>query len=174
MITNNILELVKHFEGYRPTYYKDLTGKPTIGYGLTLGDIDDDLRINRQIAHYATLGVMAELHQSLKSHIVEKGYCLPSNRCLEAFSSLAYNVGLQRVLTSDALKETIRGNWRLGAANFLQWRLANGEIEPGLERRRLSELHYWLTGELDFHRLPQQLDRGIYLHFVNLGSEFLT
>jgi len=139
---DNIVELVKHFEGCRLTAYQDCVGVWTIGYGETLGvhegmiwtqqQADNTLRQRAGQFMLATLLRCPRLHTE------------PLERTV-ACTSLAYNIGTGAFGASSVSRKTTRQDYA-GAANaFLLWNKAGGRIVRGLTLRRHAERLKYLS-----------------------------
>lgn len=173
MVSTNILTIVKHFEGFEAAPYRDSVDVLTVGYGFTMGDVSG-VSLNKEISHYALYGLMHELLSELEFSIDPEKHSKPSIRALETYASLAYNVGLTAVLESKSWAHVLNGERVEAAANFLQFRSAGGKVEFGLQRRRMSEVYYWLTGKVEFYLQEGMFPRRVTNYFKKeLGSQFL-
>lgn len=70
----------------------------------------------------------------------------------EALASWVFNLGATNLSSSTMLKRIKEKRWEDAAKEMLRWDRAtvNGvkKILPGLTKRRQSEAHYFLTGEV--------------------------
>ena len=139
---DNIVELVKHFEGCRLTAYQDCVGVWTIGYGETLGvregmiwtqqQADNTLRQRAGQFMLATLLRCPRLHTE------------PLERTV-ACTSLAYNIGTGAFGASSVSRKTTRQDYAGAANSFLLWNKAGGRVVRGLTLRRQSERLKYLS-----------------------------
>lgn len=132
--------LVKHFESFSPHPYRDQVGVLTIGYGLTGPAVTADTGINAFMAtmllEYRLLRDQEELDSARTGHF--------STYALNAFVSLAYNVGLNAVLSYKSWSLLNQGLWLESIPEFWDANKAGGKFSAGLARRRQAELVYWL------------------------------
>ena len=134
------LELIRRFEGFRPKPYRRPAGVPTIGYGstryadgthvnltdppITQAQADEIMRqtlgeYENAVNRYVTVSLNQNEHDSLVD------FC--------------YNAGAKNLLNSTLLKKLNAGDRKGAAKEFERWMYANGEILPGLVRRRMAE-----------------------------------
>jgi lysozyme len=67
------------------------------------------------------------------------------NASIDAMTSLAFNIGLDRFNGSTVLKRHRQGNFARAADAFLLWRYINGVPSKGLLNRREAERELYLT-----------------------------
>jgi lysozyme len=130
---------IKHFEGFRPTPYRDSVGVLTIGYGETrhitpvdaITESEADLMLR---AHCAELGseISALVHVSL------------TQGQTDALIDFAYNLGAAALGKSTLLEKLNEGDYETAANEFDRWIHADGKVLPGLVRRRRIERE-WFT-----------------------------
>lgn len=126
--------VVGGFEGVRTYAYRDPVGIPTICFGETQ---------NVRMGDRATLEHCAGL---LESRLAEFGRGV--DQCIHkelppyrkaAFTSFAYNVGIEAFCKSTLVKKYNAGDF-VGACDQLKrWTSARGVVLPGLVKRRDSE-----------------------------------
>lgn len=144
MSKDNLLRLVKHYEGCRLTAYKDPVGVWTIGYGETAG-VKKGMKISQEIAEALLERRLADLWLDVDDFITRY---IPSH-AHEALCSFAYNVGLGALKRSTLLKKVLSGapDEEI-TAEFMKWTKAGGKVLPGLVKRRQAEAHLYTTGEV--------------------------
>lgn len=150
LISDAIVSLVAHFEGFKPCAYRCPANVWTIGYGHTK-HVEQNLYLNEPIARML-LKVELQEFALILDGFMPKGI---SQRCFEAYSSLAYNVGIEAVRRSRSL-DFLRQYMNSGndehlkrcIAEFKDFNKAGGKILAGLALRREAEIDYWLKGEL--------------------------
>ena len=138
-MTNEGLELIKQFEGFRATAYRDPVGVWTIGYGhtsmagvpdvaagLTVTEAEADEILARDVDQFAR-GVRALLRVKL------------SDGQFSALVSFAYNVGLGALKKSSVLTAVNARDFAAVPRRLQLWTKAGGRVLPGLVRRRAAE-----------------------------------
>ena len=136
---NEMIDGVKHFEGFRSKKYICSGGKETIGYGHTgpavnKGDITEE---------EASSLLARELRET--QEVVQSIVKVPLNsNQLAALTCFTYNCG------RGALSQLVGKPGRLNDGNYgsvneilPKYRMAGGKIRKGLVRRRAFELDLW-------------------------------
>jgi len=145
-VTQTTIDLIKDFEGFRATTYKDSAGHLTIGYGTTgMAGVGIDPRPGQTITHseaewYLQKAVdkfAASIRPAIKASINDNEF--------GAFVSLAYNIGPSAFKASSALRHFNAGDKAKAAAAILLWNRAGGKKLAGLVRRREAEKALFLT-----------------------------
>lgn len=140
MINKTALDLIKEFEGFRASAYKDPVGIWTIGYGTTaaagVGIVPvAGMKITEaQASGYLDAAVTKFAHQvtsKIKRPITPNQF--------GAFVSLAYNIGPGAFAKSSALRKFNAGDIQGAADAILMWNKAGGKVMNGLVRRRQAE-----------------------------------
>jgi lysozyme len=137
------MALIKESEGLRLNAYIDAVGIPTIGYGHT-----DGVKMGTTITVQAAIDLLESdvkyFEDGVSAWTEQMGVALNENE-FAACVSLAYNIGLA-AFTSSTVAQKLISNDRLLAANaFLMWVRGDGEVLPGLERRRKAERELFLA-----------------------------
>ena len=138
-ITAEGLAMIKHFEGLRTTAYQDSVGVWTIGYGHTS-------MAGPPMVYPGMVITAAEAEAILQQDldIFERGVSqaltvTTHENQFSAMVSFAFNVGLSAYRNSTLLRKHNAGDF-VGAANeFPRWVYADGQVLPGLVRRREAE-----------------------------------
>ena len=137
-VSQDCVELVKHFEGFEDTAYLCPANVWTIGYGRTRNVKEGD-RITEPQAERDLLEELEEFkHQVLDSVKVE----LKQNE-LDALTSWTYNLGVGNLKSSTLLKKLNAGNKSEVPAEMIRWNKANGKVLAGLTKRREAEAELW-------------------------------
>ena len=137
-VSQDCVELVKHFEGFEDTAYLCPANVWTIGYGRTRNVKEGD-RITEPQAERDLLEELEEFkHQVLNSVKVE----LKQNE-LDALTSWTYNLGVGNLKSSTLLKKLNAGNKSEVPAEMIRWNKANGKVLAGLTKRREAEAKLW-------------------------------
>ena len=131
-----IIELVKRFEGCRLTAYKCPAGIWTIGWGETRGVKEGDVWTQEQADRIlrarvgqfmlATLKRCPQLHRE------------PPGRLIGC-TSLSYNIGIGAFAASSVSRKTSRLDYPGAADSFLLWNKSGGRVLRGLTLRREAE-----------------------------------
>ncbi|MDR0273876.1 MAG: lysozyme [Burkholderiaceae bacterium] len=140
------LDLIKQFEGFRAAPYLDAVGIPTIGYGATYYPGGARVRM--------TDPPMTEAHASLLLESMVHRFADAINGCVQApltqpqFDALvcwAYNVGIEAARHSTLVRLLNEGDCAAAADQFLRWNRAGGRELAGLTRRREAERGLFLS-----------------------------
>ncbi len=142
-ISDEGVKLIKFYEGFRQTTYKDAVGKLTLGYGSTKG-VKRGMGISEahattwliRDANEAAEGILKLVKVQLKQHQ------------LDALISFVYNLGINAFAESTLLRVLNEGKYDEVPAELKRWIHSDGEVLPGLVKRRDAEAHLWSTGEL--------------------------
>jgi lysozyme len=136
--------LIRHFEGFALKSYLCPAGRWTISYGLTGPDIGPDTvwtveQCERQFEARLRI-VEAEVERLLMSTRV-------SDAMFSALVSWVWNIGAGQAGKSTLIRK-LRAGDALGAWSELpRWAHSNGQLLPGLIRRRRAEQVLWSTGQ---------------------------
>ncbi len=128
-----VVELIKHFEGFRAEAYLCPAGKWTIGYGHTLtarkgmriSQAEGEALLKQDLLHTAML-VTKEIREAKQCQF-------------DALVSFTFNVGIGRFRQSTLLKLFNAGKIQGVLDEFPKWRKSAGKVERGLIRRRAAE-----------------------------------
>jgi GH24 family phage-related lysozyme (muramidase) len=138
--------IVKEFEGCRLQAYLCSAGKPTIGYGHTGLDVQLGRTITQQQAE-------ALLELDLRRFAAGIHDMISSSRTLggnqqAALISWAFNVGLGAVETSTLRRRINAGESAVVVVReeLPRWNKVEGEVSPGLVRRRAAEVALFAGG----------------------------
>lgn len=138
-MTDDGLALIKRWEGFRATAYRDAVGVWTIGYGhtsmagepqvkagMTISAEEGEVILRRDVELFAR-GVRA----AVKAEI--------SDAQFSALVSFAYNVGLGNFRSSSVLAAVNRKDFAAVPRRLQLWSKAGGRVLPGLVKRRADE-----------------------------------
>lgn len=122
------------FEGYRTIAYRDIVGVWTICAGHTDGVQPGDTATKEECR--ALLNEEAREYWDEVDRLV-----IPPMRPREqiAFTSLAYNIGMDAFARSTLLRYANSGNMAAACLQILRWNMAGGRVVPGLVKRRQAE-----------------------------------
>lgn len=139
-ISQNAIDIIKHFEGCRLSAYKCPAGIWTIGYGHTGADVKKGMTITQEQAE-------SLLKQDLIVHTnnVLKLVKVPlTQNQFDALVSFEYNVGYGNFAKSTLLKLLNQKKYEDAAKQFLRWKYAKGIVLAGLVKRRNAEMKLFL------------------------------
>lgn len=138
-VTQEGLDLIRRFEGFRGEAYRDAVGVWTIGYGHTTmagpPRVTPGLRLSREEA----AAILARDVEKF-SVGVRQAVTVPLNEAqFSALVSFAYNVGLGALRSSSVLKAVNAGDFAAVPQRLALWVKAGGRALPGLVKRRAAE-----------------------------------
>lgn len=146
------LTLIKQFEGFRGTPYKDSAGIPTIGYGTILYPTGKSVTmLDKPVTEEQASGFLA-YQMGLKSKAIAPMLQKPASlHQAAAMLSLTYNIGTAAFQSSTVLKKFNAGDIAAAADAFLMWDKATVDgkhvVIEGLHNRRVAERTIFLTAD---------------------------
>ena len=151
------LELLKQWEGFKNTVYKDSAGLPTIGVGHLITSAEQSsgtITINGVAVPYANgltdQQVLDLLAQDVKpaENTVNNGVKVALNQNqFDALVSFTFNVGSGSFNSSTLLKVLNQGQYDQVPDQLRRWNKAGGKVVQGLVNRRENEIKLW-NGEI--------------------------
>lgn len=136
----SLLEKIKEFEGFLPSYSSKLDGHPTIGYGH-VGKVNYTHPINKKQAE--------ELLQFDVLNIEKQIDALHLGLSLERYEAVVdfvYNLGITNFKNSTLYRLMKKNSDDLMIKNeFQRWVYCNGKILEGLKKRRLWEAEHYFS-----------------------------
>ena len=136
--SNQLIVKIKEFEGLRLKAYLDSGGKPTIGYGHTLGVKMGQHITERQAEEMLEqdLWVAGRFPNTMKEIDTQGKY--------DAVVSFIFNLGVGNFKRSTLYRRILHhAPDRLIQAEFRRWVHAGGKVLPGLVKRREWEAQRW-------------------------------
>lgn len=129
-----LIALVKQFEGCRLKAYFCPAGVLTCGYGATGKGVTIGTVWTQDQAD-------ARLEQDCNRFIAGTRSLCPgvSGGALVAAADFAYNLGIGRLKTSTFRRKLLDGDIEGAATQLMRWTKAGGKVLPGLVRRRSAE-----------------------------------
>ena len=148
-ISDDGLDLIKHFEGCELTSYICPSGIYTIGYGHT-GDVLPGQVITQQEAD----NLLRKDVQKFETGVNNYTNVVLNQSQFDALVSFSYNVGLGAYRDSTLLRLLNGGDYEGAAGQFSRWVNGSNGPLPGLVRRRDAEEQLyrkdgWPTGDGD-------------------------
>lgn len=137
--SNQLIVKIKEFEGLRLRAYRDSGGKPTIGYGHTLG-VKMGQRITERQAEEMLeqdLWVAGRFPNTMKEIDTQGKY--------DAVVSFIFNLGAGNFKRSTLYRRILHhAPDRLIQAEFRRWVHSGGKVLQGLVKRREWEAERWM------------------------------
>lgn len=161
--------LIRSFEGchkkdgamFKP--YVCPGGVLTVGWGHTNHhgrQFDKNARWTQQECD----GALKEDLQDFAAHVASMVKVPVKQHQFDALVSFAYNVGLGNLKSSTLLRKLNAGNPGGAALEFHKWKYSQGQVLPGLVRRRASEaLLFQGIADLDFDGKPDPMPQEVGL-----------
>jgi lysozyme len=138
-ISDEGLELIKHFEGCELEAYKCAAGVWTIGYGHTK-DIQEGDKWSQDKADFM---LWRELEEEYEKYVHDYVHVPLNQSQFDALVSWTYNLGPANLKASTMLKKLNNGEYEEVPAQMARWNKAtvNGKrtVLEGLTRRRKAE-----------------------------------
>lgn len=143
--SNNLIELIKEFEGFEAAPYICPAGVCTIGYGSTR--YSDGRKVSMTDNKITIEAAVQLLKQTLVQYeLAVDAYCRDdiNQNQFDALTDFAYNCGNGNLKSSTLLKKVnINPNDTTITAEFRKWNKGGGKILKGLVRRREAEVQLY-------------------------------
>lgn len=137
-VTQQTVDLVKKFEGFRSKAYRCPAGVWTIGYGTTSG-VSKGQQVTQGEAELMLSTDLAVAINAVRNAVKVK---LNDNQ-LSALASFVYNVGEGAFKGSTLLKKLNAGDYGAVPSELRKWTHAGGRMLVGLAVRRDAEAKLW-------------------------------
>lgn len=138
-MTDEGLALIRQFEGFRGSAYRDAVGVWTIGYGHTAMAGPPDVFPGLCISHDEAVGILARDVEVFARGVSAALHVAVTDGQFSALVSFAYNVGLGNFRKSSVLRAVNAGDLAAVPRRLNLWVKAGGRTLPGLVRRRAAE-----------------------------------
>lgn len=150
-------KLIRHYEGCKLKAYKDPAGIPTIGYGNTFYEDGKPVKMGDEITQQRADELFALITPRFEQTVRNKINRQMLQHEFDAAVSFCYNAGTSYKTAGGTWKDYdiwkhiqnryagIEGYWQGLAIT------AGGVKLNGLVKRRKSEAHLYITGELKFY-----------------------
>ena len=145
IVNQRAIDLIKEFEGFRNTTYRDSAQVLTIGYGTTgRAGVGIDPYPGQTITKAEAEWYLQKAVEKFAT-IIRPAITAPINdNEFGAFVSLAYNIGPSAFKRSSALRHFNAGDKERAGKSILLWNRAGGKVLAGLVRRRNAEKSLFL------------------------------
>ena len=135
------INLIKEFEGFRPTAYRCWAGVLTIGYGHTSGVSCSQVVTEQQAEDLLRIDLVdaeAAVNRYVKSELKQTQF--------DALVSFVFNCGSGNFLKSTLLKRVnANPNDPTIREAFMMWNKSKGNVLKGLTRRRTAEADLYFS-----------------------------
>lgn len=144
-ITQNGIDLIKRFEGFRATAYLCPAKVLTIGYGHTSRAGAPPVTRGMKIGEAEAAVILRRDVESFAKGVA-KLLTIPLNdNQFSALVSFAYNVGLGAFAKSSVLKAVNSQDFAAVPGRLKLWTKGGGKVLPGLVKRRAAEAQLFAT-----------------------------
>ena len=133
-ISQEGIDLIKHFEGCELESYRCSANVLTIGYGTTK-NVVEGMKISQHQAEELLMKDLEEFEEYVEDLI---DVPLEQNQ-FDALVAWTYNLGPTNLKTSTLRKVLNKGAYDDVAKQIKRWNKANGKVLKGLVRRRNAE-----------------------------------
>ena len=133
-ISQEGIDLIKHFEGCELESYRCSANVLTIGYGTTK-NVVEGMKISQHQAEELLMKDLEEFEEYVEDLI---DVPLEQNQ-FDALVAWTYNLGTTNLKTSTLRKVLNKGAYDDLAEQIKRWNKANGKVLKGLVRRRNAE-----------------------------------
>jgi len=161
------VNLIKGFEGFRNSVYKDIIGVSTIGYGSTGKFMRGLTSVTESQATDMLKDAVDEVFGEQVSNDLDRlGVNLNQNE-FDAIVSMAYNVGVAGLLGSTLYSDIVKGirDKNIITNDFAMWCKAGGVTVQGLVRRRKEEAEMFL--KVSSAPVPRAVPKSAGNEFIN-------
>lgn len=134
-ISDEGLDLIKHFEGCELEAYQDAVGVWTIGYGHTKGVEEGD----KWTQEKADFMLFRELEEEYEDYVNNYVHVPLHQQQFDALCSWVYNLGPSNLKSSTLLKKLNNEEYDQVPKQIKRWNKAGGKVLAGLVRRREAE-----------------------------------
>ena len=134
-------KLIQSFESCTLSAYKDQRGIWTIGWGHTAADIGP----NSTCAEYQAAQWFIQDTQVAVNAINRTIDVALNQNQFDALVSLCFNIGQGNFASSTLAHVLNKGDYPGAADQILVWNHTNGQVNPGLTRRRIAEHDLFLA-----------------------------
>lgn len=133
-VTQDVIDLMHHFEGWHNHAYLDPVSIPTIGVGFIAGVEMGDYMTDEEI----TIRLRKELKR-FKSAVNSMVKVKITQQEFDALVSFSYNLGTNTLYKSTLLSKLNNHQYEEASEEFPRWNKAGGRTLLGLQRRRDAE-----------------------------------
>jgi lysozyme len=143
-ITQEGLNLIKHFEGFEPEIYLDAAGLPTIGYGHLIRPGEHKMFENG-ITEPAAQALLAKDVWSAERSVLRLISVPLDDGQFDALVSFTFNLGGGALQRSTLRRKVSREEHHEVPEQLMRWVWAGGRKLKGLARRRAAEAELYIS-----------------------------
>ena len=141
-----LIDLIKKFEGCKLEAYKCPAGIPTIGFGSTLYENGERIKLGDKIDLKRAEQLLANTLGTYELFVDANTRDDISQGQFDALVDFAYNCGNGNLKSSTLLKKVnLNPNDKTIKDEFMKWTRANGKIMNGLINRRKAEVEVYYS-----------------------------
>lgn len=137
--SDQLLNLIKSYEGFRSIGYRDSGGVPTVGWGFTGRGVYVGQTMTLQQADLLLALKVGKVQAYVRSMVKVD---LNQNQ-LDALTSFCYNIGDGEFARSQVLHLLNQGQYASVPSHLNRYRYDNGRLLRGLAKRRRAEISLW-------------------------------
>ena len=142
--SQKLIDLIKKFEGCKLEAYKCPAGIPTIGFGSTLYENGERIKLGDKIDLKRAEQLLANTLGTYELFVDANTRDDISQGQFDALVDFAYNCGNGNLKSSTLLKKVnLNPNDKTIKDEFMKWTRANGKIMNGLINRRKAEVEVY-------------------------------
>lgn len=142
-VSQNCLDIVKHYEGFRSQPYICPAGVLTIGYGHTR-TVKPGQKISKKEANDLLIKDLENAERVIRKYVKVP---LSQNQ-FDALASFIFNLGEGNFRSSTLLLYLNAGKFNLVPDQIRRWTRSSGVVTEGLVRRRATEATLFETGKV--------------------------
>lgn len=135
-VTQAGIDLIRHFEGYSASIYKDSAGYPTIGVGHLIRPSES---FSEPITEQEAEELLKKDLWTAERAVLRLTRVPLGDSQFNALVSFCFNLGSGAYQRSSMRSKLNRREYADAGGEFLRWCKAGGKIIKGLLRRRRSE-----------------------------------
>lgn len=144
--SQKLIDLIKKFEGCKLEAYKCPAGIPTIGFGSTLYENGERIKLGDKIDLKRAEQLLANTLGTYELFVDANTRDDISQGQFDALVDFAYNCGNGNLKSSTLLKKVnLNPNDKTIKDEFMKWTRANGKIMNGLINRRKAEVEVYYS-----------------------------
>ena len=134
------LDLIKRYEGYKAKPYKCPAGLWTVGYGHLIGDGHTLPNNCNRIFTLEEINALLAKDVIRFERGIERYISIPiTQNMFDALISFSFNLGLGTLQRSSLRQKINRGDFEGAKKVLLKYNKANGKVLKGLDLRRKAE-----------------------------------
>src|ERR1039458_4979360 len=137
------LEFVGKFGGFRDHVYRDVAGFPTIGYGHLVKPTES---FPAGLTEPQAAAILATDVQQAEEAVARLVKVALTQGQFDALVDFCFNLGAGRLAGSTLLRELNAGHHDAAAQQLFAWDHAGGVVNSGLKVRRQAEFELWTRG----------------------------